>query len=987
MTGGIRIPIIADVSGAKKAVDDLGQSAKDAFSHVGDSKGVDYLVDGLGNAVKNAKKLEDVLGDIGKKSAGTGNKSSTDAGKTAAADAKRISDAKKLTDELVKQERLRALLAKHGHSMSGGQAGEAGKDWDFHLKNNASASMRKRFGGMSMESALNGGWRSLGNTEAHARRQMNDMMRHVGLGPMAQQAPAQQSFAAFMRTAMGGAGSTILGSTGFAGSIAQSAVAQAGGGAGGLASGAGMARLLAGGGLALGAYGIAKGIGAAKAKIGSAEEENTSYSDMLRQMGSTTSSFETLRESVRDVSKNLDLSFGDGSKMASTYLHTGGLDGISSVDLGNELRTSGQFSRMLGVDPEQGAGFFGTMRNTKVSGGDGDNKRLAAMIGEAIARAGVFSKSDEVLSAVANYTKIATSAAMSPANTEGYVGAMGNLLNSHSAGLDPSGAANMLGTVDNGFRHPGGEAQRNFLLGSMQRAMPGMTAVDMGFMQDAGMFARASDVFKKGNPAYDAADPDTQAHYDKLAKQGGNKTAFSMAWDNLSGMSTDMQRKSIMGLAPGLTDSAAARLQRAAKTTGGDISETISGIGSRYGVDTSKLSPAALSNMLDVEYGDPSKLKDKAEWFKTQGISGDDRKDLDKALAAPGEGNMNLKDVLGRLSASSTMQMTDGDVSRKNMAALENLSSEVATKLIPMTNAIREGISAIASTWVGGHFKDSFANSDKAGTALDTALKGVKPDDVMGRVNVFAKEADRIRGHENEYTEQYRNKVAIGAAAASQAIDPTPTTESGADATAPIAKGKAAFLKQTRHAAELAAAQMGGKIKPEWLQAQWGLETGWGASVIKGTNNLGNIKGGKGPLVSTTEQHSDGSVYKAKAHFRSYANLDEFGKDAGNVMSSWRYYGVRHAQTKEEFASEMGDSGYASDVHYGSKMLDAINSVESFGATKLPAGASAVPKAAAAGPSAIEGTFYLRDPRTGAQIADPVRASTGGAPSPQGARQ
>jgi flagellum-specific peptidoglycan hydrolase FlgJ len=31
-------------------------------------------------------------------------------------------------------------------------------------------------------------------------------------------------------------------------------------------------------------------------------------------------------------------------------------------------------------------------------------------------------------------------------------------------------------------------------------------------------------------------------------------------------------------------------------------------------------------------------------------------------------------------------------------------------------------------------------------------------------------------------------------------------------------------------------------VDPQVLLGQWGLETGWGKSVIPGTNNLGNIK-------------------------------------------------------------------------------------------------------------------------------------------------
>lgn len=972
MTGGIRIPIIADVSGAKKAVDDLGQSAKDAFSHVGDSKGVDYLIDGLGNATKQAEKLKETLGAAGNKGA--------------AGVSKMAADAKRAADELAKAQRIQSAMAKQGASISAAQAKELPQDYSHWLNNNASASMRKRMAGSSFESVVNGGWRNMANGETAARRQYSDMLRQMGLGSMPGQQPSQQSFAAFMRQAMGGAGSTVLGSTGFAGSILQRAGAQASGGPGGLMSGAGMARLLGGGGLALGAYGIAKGVMATRAKIGSAEEENTSYSDMLRQMGSTSSTFETLRESVRNVSKNLDMSFGDGSKMASAYLSTGGLDGISSGDLGNELRTSGQFSRMLGVDPEQGAGFFGTMRNSKVSSGDSDNKRLAAMIGESIARAGVFSKSDEVLSSIANYTKVATSAALSPANTEGYVGAMGNALNLHSAGLDPAGAANMLGTVDSGFRHPGGEAQRNFLLGSLQKAMPGMTAVDMGFMQDGGMFARASDVFKAGNPAYDAADPATQARYDNLAKQGGKRTFFDMAMGQMSGMSTDMQRKNMMGLFPGLNDSSAARLQLLSKSHNGDISGTMASLSDIYGIDTSKMDPGAMSNLLDVHFGDSSKLKSKAAWFKSQGMATSDQNAVDAAIAKPGFDNEELKNVLAKMSTRYGMQMTDGDVSRKNMAAMDNLATDVATKLIPMTNAIREGIGAIAGALPGVHFKDSFANSDQSGAALTKALGALKPGDSQGRASVYEAELRRIKGHESEYTDEYRKRVLSGSIEPGQQVPKM--TAGGALATTAMFNGtKEDFLKRTRHAAELAAEHSGGKLMPEWIQGQWAAETGWGSKVIKGTNNLGNIKGGSGPLYAVDEVGNGGKHYTAQSRFRSYKDLDEFGASYGDMLGGWRYNAVSKSKTAQEFAKNLGESGYATNPNYGELVYGTIKSVgdtSQFGNTPLPAGA---PGASAGATQNINHThdINIKDAATGAALAPPLRIDPN-APTPQGVR-
>ena len=51
---------------------------------------------------------------------------------------------------------------------------------------------------------------------------------------------------------------------------------------------------------------------------------------------------------------------------------------------------------------------------------------------------------------------------------------------------------------------------------------------------------------------------------------------------------------------------------------------------------------------------------------------------------------------------------------------------------------------------------------------------------------------------------------------------------------------KTAFEQQYKDVAQRTAAKLG--VPAEGLLAQWGLETGYGKSIIPGTNNLGNIK-------------------------------------------------------------------------------------------------------------------------------------------------
>ena len=62
-------------------------------------------------------------------------------------------------------------------------------------------------------------------------------------------------------------------------------------------------------------------------------------------------------------------------------------------------------------------------------------------------------------------------------------------------------------------------------------------------------------------------------------------------------------------------------------------------------------------------------------------------------------------------------------------------------------------------------------------------------------------------------------------------------------------------------------------VATDSILAQWGLETGWGKSIIPGTNNLGNIKDptGKGTRAYDKAEGSNDA-------YARYGSLSEFGQ-------------------------------------------------------------------------------------------------------------
>jgi flagellum-specific peptidoglycan hydrolase FlgJ len=152
----------------------------------------------------------------------------------------------------------------------------------------------------------------------------------------------------------------------------------------------------------------------------------------------------------------------------------------------------------------------------------------------------------------------------------------------------------------------------------------------------------------------------------------------------------------------------------------------------------------------------------------------------------------------------------------------------------------------------------------------------------------------------------------------------------------------AEFKKKYGKAAEAAAKEIG--VSPDFLLGQAGLETGWGAHVVPGTHNLGNIKDFSGGGVAAKDNQT-GKIERyrkydsAEAYFRDYAQQikrnwpDAVG--AGNNIDRWTA-ALQHGR----------NGAYAEDPLYARKQVSAIESVRAVrDEPKVPARAADADKA------------------------------------------
>ncbi|WP_169717486.1 glycoside hydrolase family 73 protein [Comamonas serinivorans] len=128
------------------------------------------------------------------------------------------------------------------------------------------------------------------------------------------------------------------------------------------------------------------------------------------------------------------------------------------------------------------------------------------------------------------------------------------------------------------------------------------------------------------------------------------------------------------------------------------------------------------------------------------------------------------------------------------------------------------------------------------------------------------------------------------------------------------------FVRRHQADAEQVAKQL--NTSPQWVLGQWGLETGWGKSVIPGTNNLGNIKdfSGKGP---SAKDNMTGSVDA----YRKYGSTEEFGQDFVRLVGGGRYSGVSGAKDAQSYFAALKSGGYAEDPDYVNKGVSAARMV------------------------------------------------------------
>ncbi|WP_425952884.1 hypothetical protein [Ralstonia pseudosolanacearum] len=429
----------------------------------------------------------------------------------------------------------------------------------------------------------------------------------------------------------------------------------------------------------LGAALVGKAVGAIKEKVGDAQNDAVGYDTLKRTLGDVNVSFEALQRSLHAASDGVDITYVEARKLGTEFAKISGSNNAKS--LAAEVLNGGAFGRSFGIDPGQSNAFFAQMRQFGVTRDAESSRRLALDIGEAIAKSGAFSKADEMLQAIASYTTQQTRLGLTAANSTGYAGMLAGLVGSHTPGLDPHGAANLLARANSAIANGGaaGEAGQNFLYMALGRRL-GLNPIQSKILQEQGAFGSGSQTFGSGSL------------YAKWAAQNGlavpgaagsGETNLEMTLKALRlNYANPMLRLSAMSSLLGVNTSQSMALDSIGSEKLGSLQRALAA----NGIDLSKMSGTGISALAQIASGGRDVLNAQAKALWGQ-LSPDEAARLDKAGQGGDEG---LRKALLELTAKYGQERTEGEQTRESINKLDKTTQDAAAKMIGPLNTMRD---------------------------------------------------------------------------------------------------------------------------------------------------------------------------------------------------------------------------------------------------------------------------------------------------------
>lgn len=747
---------------------------------------------------------------------------------------------------------------------------------------------------------------------------------------------------------------------GMGGGVGQVGSAAANGAVGGAGGFSGMG-LLRGGLLGAGLFGAYKAGQMVMEGYDNARTLAIEMDKLKRQMGDIGVSFGVLQSAAQAASEGLEINAVEAGKLMSEFNHLSG--GVKdSVDLMEGTRAGVGMSKALGLDPSAGVGFLANIRNiTRGGSADGD-RRLALMIGDVVTRSGMNGRADEILQAIQSFAAATSRISLSNPNLGAFSGLYSGMLSSRIPGMTPETAAAMIGQANSAVTNMGafGEASETFTMAALSRDGR-LNPIQARVLAEGGLFGGRAGAFGKNSVyrQYMMANGVAESEVDKLMAGNSGRTNFEEIRRQLDEMNVDPHIKAEMAKNYfGLSSINQAMAFMTVKPE--EMGKTERLLGER-GIDLKDYNETGIMTLSKIaNAGKVSDLQNvAADMMGREGkgaLSTDEKARLAKAIEdakrlGGNEGFAKLQDVLTDLAADKDKQQTLGSQMVDQQKRIENAMIEVGKGILgPLTDIkevlmagfkvsetkAREQVRDIRKTEINEEFnKKRKAVDAKFQDAVDklpgrSAWGSVTPEWIEANkrlqeernkemIEIEKERAERLGKVDSDYANDEKNRI--------RARDAQRQAEEGSGgegAARPMTRTKREFVEQHRAGAEAAGRELG--VDPKLLLAQAGLETGWGRSVIPGTNNLGNIKAGRSWTGETKRAYD--KAEGSNDEYRVYDSTDDYWKDYVRLMRR-KYPGVVGVGSdSKEFARVLKDGGYATDPFYESKLINSAKGVD-----------------------------------------------------------
>lgn len=462
------------------------------------------------------------------------------------------------------------------------------------------------------------------------------------------------------------------------------------------------ARMFAGGMLAI--AGITSVLGMAAQGVNLATEEGVGADTLMRSLGDLGVDFQSLREKIRGAGDDLGVASIEALKLAQHFTRVSNAD--RRDDVAAETRNAIGFARAYGLDPNASATFFGQMRHYGVTSDDDKNsRRMAALIADAVQRGRTTAKTEELLSAVTNFTAQATRLTLTRPNVEGYLGMLAGMTRTGLPGMGPTEAANIIGMADTAMRRGGGvgEASMNFAFNALARRDPSLGPVQAQMLMGTGLFGTAKEAFGEGSTMQWVAGrmrgrgedtsflpADTTSDMTNLVKirEHLRRQGFSapMRWDalkNFFSLQSHQQAAFLDEIDP----------------------ETLTGTQNmlkRVGMDINKVSPDAMMSLSRIADASDTELRNEIlpSMLRRDDL-GEDAKQFLGGIARTGDDD-RLREEMAKMVAARGQEKTEGTEIRDAITDLKETLTRMGDALLPIFIGIRSGVSALVGAVAPG---------------------------------------------------------------------------------------------------------------------------------------------------------------------------------------------------------------------------------------------------------------------------------------------